>query len=88
MSKANDTIRLLVYMMTHCICTKNRKKKNVKKPILKNVDFLKLFNYYVLVSMHSRSQDYTPTFLNTKYTFFPFLEYCVYEGFLPFYFDI
>ena len=75
MSKANDTIRLLVYMMTHCICTKNR-KKNVKKPILKNVDFLKLFNYYVLVSMHSRSQDYTPTFI-TKYTYFPFLEYCV-----------
>ena len=86
MSKANDTIRLLVYMMTHCICTKNR-KKNVKKPNLKNVDFLKLFNYYVLVSMHQGVRTILLHFLILSTPFFHF-KITVYEGLLPFYFDI
>ena len=49
MSKANDTIRHDDPVL--CICTKTA-KKNVKKPIFKNVDFLKLFIHFVLVSMH------------------------------------
>ena len=48
MSKANDTIRhddpVYVYAL--------KPQKNVKKPIFKNVDFLKLFIHFVLVSMH------------------------------------
>ena len=60
MSKANDTIRhddpVYVYAL-------KPQKKNVKKPIFKNVDFLKLFIHFVLVSMHPGGQDYILAFL-------------------------